>query len=314
MRPVRGRFVEGRRPPRLPVLSSERTVFLDRIRLRLLSIVAAAGGPRSGLPAFGFSLCLCLSFPLQAYAKEPPQSSEAVDSEVSPSSAETAVAASTAEIFQAGPGFYMGREIARTMHYSGAEWLVRESRDREEDCRTLLAELRLRPGMTVCDMGSGNGFYSVRMAPLLEPGGRVLAVEVQPEMLGLLKKRAKEAGIENIETILGTPLDPRLPEGAVDLVLLVDVYHEFSHPEPMLDAIRRSLKPAGLVALAEFRLEDPEVPIKTLHKMSKERILKEFPANGFELVREFDGLPWQHLMFFERAGGGDGRPAGSSAP
>jgi ubiquinone/menaquinone biosynthesis C-methylase UbiE len=195
---------------------------------------------------------------------------------------------------------YMGREIAQTMHFLGAPWLTRESRDREEDCKTMLAALKLKEGDTVCDLGCGNGYYTLQMARLVGERGRVIAVDIQREMLGLLKHRAKEEKIENIELVLGTLVDPKLKEKSVDLVLLVDVYHEFSHPEQMLAAIRKSLKPKGRVALVEFRAEDPEVPIKPLHKMSKAQIMKEFPPNGFKLVEEFDKLPWQHLMFFER--------------
>jgi ubiquinone/menaquinone biosynthesis C-methylase UbiE len=195
---------------------------------------------------------------------------------------------------------YKGREIAQTMHYLGAPWLTRESRDREEDCKTMLAALKLKPGDTVCDLGCGNGFYTLQLARLVGDSGHVLAVDIQREMLGLLKDRAAEEKATNIEPVLGTLVDPKLKENSVDLVLLVDVYHEFSHPEQMLAAIRRSLKRKGRVALVEFRAEDPEVPIKPLHKMSKAQILKEFPPNGFKLIEEFDKLPWQHLMFFER--------------
>jgi ubiquinone/menaquinone biosynthesis C-methylase UbiE len=195
---------------------------------------------------------------------------------------------------------YKGREIAVTMHYLGAPWLTRESREREEDCAMLLAALNIKPGQAVCDMGCGNGFYTLQIAKRVGEAGRVLAVDIQSEMLHLLSERAKEAQISNIETIQGTPIDPKLPAGGVDLILLVDVYHEFSHPQQMLAAMRTALKPGGRIALAEFRLEDREVPIKLLHKMSKKQILKEFPPNGFKLVEQFDKLPWQHLMFFER--------------
>jgi ubiquinone/menaquinone biosynthesis C-methylase UbiE len=196
--------------------------------------------------------------------------------------------------------FYKGREIAQTMHYEGAAWLTRESRQREEDCETMLAALGVKPGQTVCDMGCGNGFYSLELARLVGENGKVLAVDIQREMLQMLKERAADEKITNIELVLGTIVDPKLPENSVDLMLMVDVYHEFSHPEEMLAAIRKSLKPNGRVALVEFRAEDPKVPIKPLHKMSKEQIMKEFPPNGFKLVEEFDELPWQHLMFFER--------------
>jgi ubiquinone/menaquinone biosynthesis C-methylase UbiE len=197
---------------------------------------------------------------------------------------------------------YMGREIAQTMHYLGAPWLTRESRDREEDCNTLLAALKIAPGATVCDMGCGNGFYTLRIAKLVGDHGTVVAVDIQREMLELLKERAAAEKVSNIRPVLGTVVDPKLPESSMDLVLLVDVYHEFSHPAQMLAAIRKSLKPTGRVALVEFRAEDPDVPIKPLHKMSKAQIMKEFPANGFKLVEEFDKLPWQHLMFFQRDG------------
>jgi len=200
---------------------------------------------------------------------------------------------------------YMGRQIAQTMHYEGAPWLVRDSREREERCSLLLANLGIRRGMTVCDMGCGNGYYSLPLAKLVGPEGRVLAVDIQHEMLAMLEQREAEAKLDNIETILGLLHDPKLPENTVDLILLVDVYHEFSHPEQMLAAMRRALKPDGLIALVEYRAEDPNVPIKPLHKMSKHQILKEFPANGFKLVKEFDRLPWQHLMFFGRDEGFD---------
>ena len=196
---------------------------------------------------------------------------------------------------------YQGRKIAQTMHYFGAPWLVRESREREEECSALLRELRLEPGQVICDMGCGNGFYALPIAKQVGPAGRVLAVDIQAEMLRMLTARAAEQEINNIQPILGTFWDPKLPKRSVDLVLMVDVYHEFSYPEAMLIKIRRSLKPTGVVALAEFRTEDPDVPIKPLHKMSKAQIMKEFPLNGFKLVREFDALPWQHLMFFARS-------------
>jgi ubiquinone/menaquinone biosynthesis C-methylase UbiE len=195
---------------------------------------------------------------------------------------------------------YMGREIAQTMHYLGAPWLVRESREREEDCSTMLRKLNIKPGQIVCDMGCGNGFYTLKLSPLVEDEGEVLAVDIQPEMLHLLAEQTKEAKLTNVKPILGSVIDPRLPEGKVDLILCVDVYHEFSHPEQMLAAMRKALKPKGRLVLVEFRAEDPNVPIKPLHKMSKEQILKEIPPNGYKLVEQFDQLPWQHMMFFER--------------
>ena len=195
---------------------------------------------------------------------------------------------------------YMGRRVARTMHFNGAEWLIRDEREREERCSLMLANLGVKPGMTVCDMGCGNGFYTLQMARQAGAKGRVLAVDIQGEMLVLLRERMEKEGLENVSPILGSLYNPRLPSGVVDLILLVDVYHEFSHPELMLRAMRESLAPGGLIVLVEYREEDPDVPIKPLHKMSKKQVMKELTANGFKLVKEFDKLPWQHMMFFGR--------------
>ncbi len=202
---------------------------------------------------------------------------------------------------------YMGRTIAQTMHYRGAEWLIRDSREREERCALMLEHLGVEPGMTVCDMGCGNGFYSLKLAQQVGTKGHVLAVDIQPQMLFLLRQRAEQQEIENVSPILGSVHHPRLPPRSTDIVLMVDVYHEFSHPERMLKAVRQALKPHGLVVLLEYRAEDPKVPIKALHKMSKQQILKELRASGFELAREFDGLPWQHMMFFAKDDVTEGR-------
>ncbi len=196
---------------------------------------------------------------------------------------------------------YKGRTIAQTMHYAGAPWLIRDSRQREEDCERMLANMGVKKGMTVCDMGCGNGFYSLQLATMVGEKGRVLAVDVQPEMLKLLRDRMEQHGIDNITPILGSYHHPRLPPEQVDIMFCVDVYHEFSHPEQMLKAMRDSLRPEGVVVLLEFRTEDPDVPIKRLHKMSKKQIMKEFPPNGFKLVKQYDELPWQHMMWFGKA-------------
>jgi ubiquinone/menaquinone biosynthesis C-methylase UbiE len=195
---------------------------------------------------------------------------------------------------------YKGRVIAPTMTFHGAPWLTRAERAQEEDTPKLLEALAVRRGQTVCDMGCGNGYYTIELARRVGPRGRVLAVDIQPEMLHLLSERAKAEGLKNIELIENTPIDPKLPANSCDLILLVDVYHEFAYPVHMLEAMRQALKPDGRIALVEFRAEDPTVPIKPLHKMSKRQILKEYPPNGFRLVGEFDELPWQHLMFFGR--------------
>jgi 2-polyprenyl-3-methyl-5-hydroxy-6-metoxy-1,4-benzoquinol methylase len=193
---------------------------------------------------------------------------------------------------------YQGRRIAEPMSYHGAPWLFRSEREDEERCSLLLANLGLRRGMTVCDLGCGNGYHSMPLARLVGEEGQILAVDIQPEMLQMLRENAERGGVENITPILGSVHDPRLPAESVDLIFLVDVYHEFSHPVQMLARMREALKPDGRIALVEFRAEDESVPIKPEHKMSKAQIMKEFPPNGFKLIAEFDKLPWQHVLFF----------------
>jgi ubiquinone/menaquinone biosynthesis C-methylase UbiE len=255
---------------------------------RLLSHVVSA--------VIGFSLCMVsVPAPLPGQTATAPATNSTGDS-----GRQLAQGAIPADQIPPAPTHYQGREIAQTMHYLGAQWLVRDSRDREEDCSTMLKKLHIKPGQIVCDMGCGNGFYTLKLSPLVGDDGQVLAVDIQPEMLHLLDEQTKSAKLTNIKPILGSVIDPHLPEGNVDLILCVDVYHEFSHPEHMLAAMRKALKPTGRLVLVEFRTEDPKVPIKPLHKMSKEQILKEIPPNGYKLVEQFDGLPWQHMMFFER--------------
>jgi ubiquinone/menaquinone biosynthesis C-methylase UbiE len=195
---------------------------------------------------------------------------------------------------------YMGRRVALPMSYHGIPWLNRPERVDEEKPSEMLEQLRLMNGMTVCDMGSGDGYYTFKMASLVAPKGRVIAVDIQPEMLQALSRRMQEVKVENIDTVLGELWDPKLEASSIDVVLMVDVYHEFSHPVQMLAAIRKALKPDGVIALVEFRAEDPTVPIKPEHKMTKAQAIKEYRANGFKLVREYDKLPQQHLMFFGR--------------
>lgn len=196
---------------------------------------------------------------------------------------------------------YLGRVLAEPMSHLGAAWLVRPERDLEENASRALKQLRLQPGMKVCDLGCGNGYWTLPLAREVGPQGVVYAVDIQIEMLQQLKARAAARRLGNVKPILGDVDNPRLPaDEKLDLVLMVDVYHEFSHPESMLWEIRRSLAPEGVVALLEYREEDPRVPIKPLHKMSKDQILREYQANGFKLVREYNDLPWQHLMFLAR--------------
>jgi glutathione peroxidase-family protein/ubiquinone/menaquinone biosynthesis C-methylase UbiE len=195
---------------------------------------------------------------------------------------------------------YKGRELAQTMHWRGAEWLMREMREKEEKTSEMMKNLGIKPGMNVADIGSGNGYHTLKMAKLIGAEAKAYAVDIQPEMLEMLEERAEKAGIENVVSVHNSFWDAKLPEDSIDLALMVDVYHEFSHPEQMLASLHRSLKTGGRIALVEFRMEDKKVPIKLLHKMSKEQIMKEFPANGFKLVGSYDELPWQHLMFFEK--------------
>jgi predicted methyltransferase len=195
---------------------------------------------------------------------------------------------------------YMGRTIAPFMDASGADWLIRNTRNREEHPAKLLKALALAKGDAVCDFGCGNGFYTLQFAKQVGPRGKVYAVDIQQEMLDQLRERMGARGLKNVELILCTETDPRLPPAKLDMVMMVDVYHELSHPPEVLEAVRASLRPRGQLVLVEFREEDPTVPIKPLHKMSQAQVNRELAANGFKLVDQFDGLPWQHVLFFSR--------------
>lgn len=190
---------------------------------------------------------------------------------------------------------FMGRTLAAPMSHLGAPWLLRPEREREERPEKLFAAMDLRPDHVVCDLGVGNGYHALRLAPRVK---EVVGVDIQPEMLALLRARMAEARVDNITPVLGTPTDPGLGDARCDRILLVDVYHEFSDPGAMLAALRRALKPGGEAVLVEFRAEDPAVPIKPLHTMTKAQALAEWTAHGFTLARAFDGLPWQHVLVF----------------
>ena len=184
------------------------------------------------------------------------------------------------------------------MHWQGAEWLTRRKREAEEATSQMREELKVKRGMTVCDMGCGNGYHTLPLAEMVGETGKVYAVDAQPEMIEMLRQRIDAKGIKNVVPIVGLFHDPKLPPNSCDMILLVDVYHEFSHPVEMLAAMHKALRPDGQLVLVEFRAEDDAVPIKPEHKMSKAQISKEMDANGYALKREFDGLPWQHLMVF----------------
>ena len=204
-------------------------------------------------------------------------------------------------ILRAGQGEYKGRKIAQVMGAAGADWLTREDREKFEQPEKVLDALDIRPGMTVADVGAGNGYFTLRLARRVKDTGKVLAVDIQQAMLDLLKDNRDRAGLKNIELVLGAPTDPKLPSTSVDLALLVDVYHEFQQPEEMISGIRTSLKPDGVLVLVEYRGEDPSVPIKPEHKMTAAQVLLEIEPMGFRLRKKFDFLPWQHIFVFEKA-------------
>lgn len=184
---------------------------------------------------------------------------------------------------------------------SGADWLDREERQREEQPDKALAAFDLKPGMFVGDIGAGTGFYSLRIARRVAPGGIVYANDIQPGMLDRLRANAAAQHLTNIEPVLGTESDPRLPTAKLDLVLLIDVYHEFSRPQRMLHSIRESLKPNGRLVLLEFRKEDPTVPIRPEHKMSVEEVKAEVTPEGYQFEKVVDTLPWQHIIYFRKS-------------
>ena len=195
---------------------------------------------------------------------------------------------------------YMGREIAGVMGWQGAAWLERQEREREERTDLLLAALQLKPGMVVADIGAGTGYLARRMAPAVMPGGKVLAVDVQPEMLALLQAMVRQTGLTQIEPSLGTEADVKLPASSVDLAVMVDVYHELAFPHEVLTSVIRALKPGGMLVFVEYRAEDPQVPIKALHKMSEAQIKREATVHALAWERTVGSLPWQHLVMFRK--------------
>ena len=195
--------------------------------------------------------------------------------------------------------FFQGREISHVMGHLGAAWLERPSRRQEERTDLLIDNLPLTANSVVADIGAGTGYFSFEIARRI-PGGKVLAVDIQQEMLDIIESRKAAGSPSNVRTILGTERDPRLPEASVDVVLIVDAYHEFSYPREMVAAITKSLKPGGRLILIEYRAEDPSVAIKPLHKMSARQAIKEMSAVGLEWERTDDFLPQQHFLVFRR--------------
>jgi predicted methyltransferase len=196
--------------------------------------------------------------------------------------------------------FYLGREIAEVMGPGGMSWLDRPDRDMEEQPGEVLRALRLRPGDTVADLGAGSGYFTFRMAKAVGERGKVYAVDIQPEMIAAIRSRMVRDRLTNVEPIACTETDPKLPAASVDLVLMVDVYHELAYPYEVMAKVRAALKPGGRIALVEYRKEDPDVFIKEVHKMSEAQIVRELTAVGYTHVETVRTLSQQHLVVFRK--------------
>ena len=194
-----------------------------------------------------------------------------------------------------------GRRIAGVMGHEGAAWLERPEREFEEAPSKAIAALKIHPGQTVADIGAGSGYYTVRLADAVGPRGQVYATDLQPQMLALIKQKIDAAAIRNIEMILGSETESRLPAGAVDLAIMVDVYHELAQPQAFLASLKKSLRPNGRLVLIEFRKEDPQVPIREEHKMTVVEARTELEAEDFRFDQVIDVLPWQHILVFRPA-------------
>ena len=195
--------------------------------------------------------------------------------------------------------WYMDRQIAQVMSHYGIDWLEREEREMEENTSLLLKNLAVKPGMIIADIGAGSGYHSALLSKMVG-SGKVFAVDVEPEMIAYLNERIKQEKLSHILPVLSTEQKLSLPENTIDMMLLVDVYHEFSYPYEMALSMLAALKPGGKLVLVEFRSEDPTVPIKTIHKMSEAQAIKEFKAAGFIFDKNIDNLPWQHCMVFTK--------------
>jgi ubiquinone/menaquinone biosynthesis C-methylase UbiE len=197
-------------------------------------------------------------------------------------------------------GVYMGRRIADVMSWEGAEWLFRETRVEEEQPEAMLDALKIAPGATVADVGAGAGYHTIRLARRVGAKGVVYGTDVQVEMLKMLRENARMEGVSNIKPVRASQASTGLPDGSIDLILMVDVYHECSDPEMILQGLRRALKPKGRLVLVEFRGEDPEVPIKPEHKMTLAQARREIEPQKFRFVESLEFLPWQHVIIFEK--------------
>lgn len=195
--------------------------------------------------------------------------------------------------------WYMGRQIAQVMSHYGIDWLERQEREMEENTSQLLKNLAVKTGMVVADIGAGSGYHSTLLSKMVG-NGKVYAVDVEPEMIAYLNDRITLEGIKNIIPVLSTEQKVSLPSNSIDMMLLVDVYHEFSYPYEMALSMLDALKPGGKLVLVEFRSEDPMVPIKTIHKMSEAQAVKELKAAGFNFEKNISNLPWQHCLAFSK--------------
>lgn len=196
--------------------------------------------------------------------------------------------------------FYMGREIAMVMGHQAAGWLERPEREKEEEPEKVLKVLDIKPGASVADVGAGSGYFTFRLGKKVGKDGKVYAVDIQEEMLEILRRGAKKEKLENIVPILGKEDDPRLPAAALDLILMVDVYHEFEFPYEMTQAMVKALKPGGRIVFVEYRMEDPEVWIKLVHKMTEKQVRKEMEVHNLRWVKTSEVLPTQHIVIFEK--------------
>ena len=194
---------------------------------------------------------------------------------------------------------YMGREISQVMGFAGKEWLERQSREQEESVSLAIKNLPINSSSVVADIGAGSGYYTFRIAAMI-PKGKVYAVEIQDDAIAFLNQKSKELGFSNVLTVKGTESSPNLPENAIDLAIMVDVYHELAFPKEILEAIHKSLKPDGKFLLLEYRGEDPSIAIKPLHKMTQKQVEKELNANGFQLVENGYFMKIQHFLVFEK--------------